>query len=66
MAGFEVSTEGLRFAAAVTERHARLGTRLLARPCRGCHFRRLCLTSFQGATPTERSVRISRTPLFAN
>ena len=48
----------LRFAAAVTERHARLGTRLLARPCRGCHFRRLCLTSFQGATPTERSVRV--------
>ena len=41
---------------AVTGRHARLGTRLLARPCRGCHFRRLCLTSFQGATP-HRSVR---------
>ena len=38
----------LRFATAVTGRHARLGTRLLARLCRGCHFRRLCLTSFQG------------------
>ena len=48
----------LRFAAAVTERHARLGTRLLARPCRGCHFRRLCLTSFQGATPTDPDVRV--------
>ena len=48
----------LRFAAAVTGRHARLGTRLLARPCRGCHFRRLCLTSFQGATPTDPDVRV--------
>ena len=48
----------LRFATAVTGRHARLGTRLLARPCRGCHFRRLCLTSFQGATPTDPDVRV--------
>ena len=48
----------LRFATAVTGRHARLGTRLLARLCRGCHFRRLCLTSFQGATPTDPDVRV--------
>ncbi len=48
----------LRFATAVTGRHARLGTRLLARLCRGCHFRRLCLTSFQGATPTPPDVRV--------
>ena len=48
----------LRFATAVTGRHARLGTRLLARLCRGCHFRRLCLTSFQGATPTDPAVRV--------
>ena len=48
----------LRFATAVTGRHARLGTRLLARLCRGCHFRRLCLTSFQGATPTDPDMRV--------
>src|SRR5450759_1284467 len=40
----------LRFAATVTGRHARLGTRLLARLCRGRHFRRLSSTRFQGAT----------------
>ena len=41
----------LRFAAAVTGRHARLGTRLLARLCRGRHLRRLSSTRLQGATP---------------
>src|SRR5262249_5446240 len=42
----------LRFAAAVTGRHARLGTRLLARLCRGRHFRRLSRTRLQGTTRT--------------
>ena len=41
---------GLRFAMAVTGHHARLGTRLRARLCRGLHFRRLDSTSFQGTT----------------
>ncbi len=40
----------LRFAAAVTGRHARLGTRLLARLCRRRHLRRLSSTRLQGAT----------------
>src|ERR1700752_1007710 len=39
----------LRFAAAVTGRHARLGTRLLARLCRRRHLRRLSSTRLQGA-----------------
>src|SRR5690349_6590428 len=43
----------LRFAAAVTGRHARLGTRLLARLCRGRHLRRLSSTRLQGATPGQ-------------
>src|SRR5262249_15459666 len=43
----------LRFAAAVTGRHARLGTRLLARLCRGRHLRRLSSTRLQGATRTD-------------
>src|SRR5205807_1302547 len=43
----------LRFAMAVTGHHARLGTRLLARLCRGRHLRRLSSTRLQGATPTE-------------
>jgi len=34
----------LRFAAAVAGHHARLGTRLLARLCRGCHLRQLSST----------------------
>src|SRR5215470_14551335 len=62
----------LRFAAAVTGRHARLGTQLLARLCRRRHLRRLSSTRLQGANrvtgdgrpppvPTERGVRISRT-----
>src|ERR1700719_4266652 len=40
----------LRFAAAVTGRHARLGTRLLARLYRGRHLRRQTSTRLQGAT----------------
>jgi len=40
----------LRFAVAVTGHHARLGTRLLAKLCRGRHSRRLGYMRFQGAT----------------
>src|ERR1700738_4554827 len=40
----------LRFAAAVTGPHARLGSRLLARLCRGRHRRRQTSTRLQGAT----------------
>src|ERR1019366_6319957 len=49
----------LRFAAAVTGRHARLGTRLLARLYRGRHLRRLSSTRLQGATLIEPDVPIS-------
>src|SRR6202048_4066554 len=49
----------LRFAAAVTGRHARLGSRLLARLCRGRHRRRQTSTRLQGATLAEPSVRLS-------
>jgi hypothetical protein len=48
----------LRFAAAVTGRHARLGTRLLAGLCHGHHLRRLSSTRLQGATPTPPYVRV--------
>ena len=41
----------LRFAVAVAGHHARLGTRLLVRLCRGRHLRRLNFMRFQGATP---------------
>ena len=41
----------LRFATAVTGRHARLSSRLLARLCRGRHRRRQTSTRLQGATP---------------
>jgi hypothetical protein len=41
----------LRFVMFVTDHHARLGTRLRARLCRGRPFRRLNSMSFQGATP---------------
>ena len=41
----------LRFAAAVAGHHARLGTRLLVRLCRGRHHRRLNSMRLQGATP---------------
>src|SRR6201988_2645916 len=50
----------LRFAAAVTGHHARLGTRLLARLCRGRHLRRLSSTRLQGATLIEPDWRIAR------
>ena len=50
----------LRFAVAVTGRHARLGTRLLARLCRGRHLRRLSSTRLQGATLIEPDMQISR------
>jgi len=50
----------LRFAAAVTGRHARLGTRLLARLCRRRHLRRLSSTRLQGATLIEPDMRIAR------
>jgi len=53
----------LRFAAPVAGRHARLGARLLARLCRGRHFRRLSSTRFQGATLTEPDLWISRPAL---
>ena len=43
----------LRFAAAVTGRHARLGSRLLARLCRGRRRRRQTSTRLQGATRTD-------------
>jgi len=50
----------LRFAAAVAGHHARLGTRLLVRLCRGRHHRRLNSMRLQGATRTESDVRHSR------
>src|ERR1700694_1754255 len=50
----------LRFAAAVAGHHARLGTRLLVRLCRGRHHRRLNSMRLQGATRTEPDVRHSR------
>src|ERR1700730_18108539 len=43
----------LRFATAVTGRHARLGSQLLARLCRGRHLRRQSSTRLQGATRTD-------------
>ena len=49
----------LRFATAVTGRHARLGTRLLARLYRGRHRRRLTSTRLQGATLIKPDVPIS-------
>ena len=44
----------------VTGHHARLGTRLLARLCRGCHLRQLSSTRLQGATRIEPYVRLAR------
>ena len=43
----------LRFAVAVAGHHARLGTRLLVRPCRGRHHRQLNSMRLQGATRTD-------------
>src|SRR6201987_5580592 len=45
----------LRFVTAVTGRHARLDSRLLARLCRGRHRRRPTSTRLQGATLIIRS-----------
>lgn len=42
----------------VTGHHARLGTRLLARLCRGRHLRRLSSTRLQGATLFEPGVEL--------
>jgi hypothetical protein len=49
----------LRFAVAVAGHHARLGTRLLVRLCRGRHHRRLNSMRLQGATRTESYVQLS-------
>ena len=49
----------LRFAVTVTGHHARLGTRLLAKLCRGRHFRRLNFMRLQGATLAEPYVNVS-------
>src|SRR6516162_1539763 len=53
----------LRFAVAVAGHHARLGTRLLVRLCRGRHFRQLNFMRLQGATLIEPVGRISRNRL---
>jgi hypothetical protein len=50
---FRPTNSCLRFAMAVTGHHARLGTRLLAKLCRGRHSRRLGYMRFQGATRTD-------------
>src|SRR5882757_3561129 len=50
----------LRFAAAVAGHHARLGTRLLVRLCRGRHHRRLNSMRLQGATLIEPDMQICR------
>jgi len=49
----------LRFAVAVAGHHARLGTRLLVRPCRGRHHRQLNSMRLQGATPTPPGIRVT-------
>jgi hypothetical protein len=48
----------LRFAVAVTRPMQDKGSRLLARLCRGRHFRRQTSTRLQGATPTPPDVRV--------
>src|SRR5215472_14945509 len=53
----------LRFAVAVAGHHARLGTRLLVRLCRGRHHRRLNSMRLQGATPTPPGIRVTYTGL---
>src|SRR5271157_5560394 len=52
----------LRFAVAVAGHHARLGTRLLVRLCRGRHFRQLNFMRLQGATLTEPDLILSHHP----
>jgi hypothetical protein len=57
----------LRFAMAVAGHHARLGTRLRARLCRGLHFRKLNSMSFQGTTRTDPDERsLAHTVLIAD
>src|SRR5450631_3722049 len=53
----------LRFATAVTGRHARLGSWLLARLCHGRHRRRQTSTRLQGATLIEPDWRVWRIQL---
>ena len=48
----------LSFAMAAAGHHARLGSRLRARLCRGLHFRKLNSMSFQGTTRTDPYVRV--------
>ena len=55
----------LRFAVYVTGHHARLGTRLSARLCRGRHLRRLTSIRLQGATLTDPDLRLSPHPARA-
>src|SRR6267142_4897254 len=55
----------LRFAVAVAGHHARLGTRLLVRLCRGRHRRRLNSMRLQGATLTDPDLTLSRHPARA-
>ena len=52
----------LRFAVAVAGHHARLGTRLLVRLCRGRHHRRLNSMRLQGATLTDPDLNLSIHP----
>ena len=56
----------LRFVMLVTDHHARLGTRLLAKLYRGRHLRRLDSMSFQGATPADPDMQVSRIRLFGS
>ena len=55
----------LRFAVAVAGHHARLGTRLLVRLCRGRHLRRLNFMRLQGATLTDPDLILSHHPARA-
>src|ERR1700704_2412746 len=52
---------GMEEKAAVAGHHARLGTRLLVRLCRGRHHRRLNSMRLQGATPTPPGIRVRTT-----
>jgi len=54
----------LRFAMAVSGHHARLGTRLRARLCRGLHFRRLNFMSFKAQPAQFRTSASTHTALL--
>src|ERR1039458_6230027 len=54
----------LRFAMAVTGHHARLGTRLRARLCRGLHFRRLSFMSCKAQPGQIRTCTSTHTALM--